>query len=183
MPDDELHVSQHPSWLADTHSLDLFQRILLTTDGNVTQLLEAYAGEPMEVVKLSQAQEHSSSEIAELAVALHERVVKRRVLLQGSASKRGFLYAESTIAPDRLPAGVRRGLVFTRQPIGSLLSEHRVETFRELLGAAEEPAGALATYLAVEPTDTLIARTYRIACGGRPVMLITERFPRKTPAR
>ena len=38
-------------------------------------------------------------------------------------------------------------------------------------------AEALARHFDVEPDTRLISRTYRVLAHGRPIMLITEKFP------
>ncbi len=62
-------------------------------------------------------------------------------------------------------------------PVGTLLLENRVETFREVLSAGREPAGSCARYFAVEVDTEMVWRTYRVCARQRPIMLITEKFP------
>jgi chorismate-pyruvate lyase len=158
-------------------SLTRFQRMLLGTDGTVTHILEAYADEPVEVVKLLQAFDVPNDADAELDVAAAGKVLRRRVVLRTVHSRRTLLYAEAVVAVDRVDPRIVDGLVATDKPIGILLAEVRTETFREILRVEREPAGANATHFGVEETTELISRTYRIVREGRPVILITEKFP------
>jgi len=161
----------------DLAALSPLQQILLTTDGTVTEILEAYAGEAMQVVKLEQAVLEDAEPVAWLDAEHGGEILKRHILLQGSDSRRNFLYAESRIAVAHLDERVRRGLMESDKPIGLLLLEFRIETFKEILDCGRRSAGALAGHFTVDPEQALVFRTYRMISGGRPLMLITEMFP------
>ena len=158
-------------------SLTRFQQILLGTDGTVTYILEVYAGEPIEVVKLSQVLDRSNAGDARLAVGEDEKVLRRRVLLRGGRSKHNLLYAEAVVVVERVEGPFLDGLLETDKPIGTLLAESRMETFREILAVRLEPAAALATHFGVDPAAEFVVRTYRIVASQQPIILITEKFP------
>jgi chorismate-pyruvate lyase/acyl carrier protein len=158
-------------------TLSAFQRILLTTDGTVTEILEAFSGESIRVVKLHQDVINLERAVASLELPWGEPVLRRSILLQGHMSLVNFLYADSIIALDRLTEGVRDGLLNSKKGIGMLILEHRIETFKEILDCGIEPASGLAQYFQVEPEASIIHRTYRMLSGGRPIMVITEKFP------
>lgn len=153
------------------------QRILLVTDGTVTNVLEAYAREQIRVVKLRQVSEPAGQAAADLDVLESDQILHREVLLTGRSSGRIFVYALSQIVPARLDPRVRRGLTESLEPIGRLLEKNRVETFREILDARREPAGVRAVHFGIDRRAVLVSRTYRIIAGRQPVMLITEKFP------
>ncbi|MEP9410005.1 MAG: DUF98 domain-containing protein [Candidatus Brocadia sp.] len=153
-----------------------FQRILLTTDGMVTEILEAYLWERMKVVKLSQEHVTLESDISPLEVEKGRRVMRREVLLCGRLSQKNHLYAESIIIPDRLDEKISDSLLNTSKPIGLLILENRLETFREILDCGKEEAQNLADYFGIKRSDFLIFRTYRVFSNRQPVMLITEKF-------
>jgi chorismate-pyruvate lyase len=157
--------------------LSTFQRILLMTDGTVTDVLEAYASEPIRVVKLAQSFDVADSERGELDMPSTERVLRRSILLQGVESGTNFVYADSVLTPDHLHPEVLEGLLVSEKPLGRLIAEHRIETFREILALGFEPAGTCAEYFNVDPRTKLVFRTYRIMVGQRPVVRITEKFP------
>lgn len=156
--------------------LSFVQRLLLTTDGTVTQVLEAYAGEPILVVKLAQAREPWNGDHGQLQLGNGDMVLRRSVLLQGRHSERNFVYAESVIT-DRLAAGLLHELMEGDRPIGKLLGEHRVEAFREVVAWGQEPAGECSRYFGIGPDEPVLWRSYRVLSCGRPVMMITEKFP------
>lgn len=162
---------------ADDASFTRFQRMLLGTDGTVTHLLEAYAGEPVEVVKLMQAADVCGGADADLLLSPEDDVLRRRVLLRGAESRRTLLYAEAIVAVSRVEPALLDGLVTTDRPIGALLAEHRMETFREILRVQREPAGPRGAHFGIGESDELISRTYKILQRQLPIILITEKFP------
>src|SRR6185436_1905541 len=83
-------------------TLSPFQRILLTTDGTVTEMLEAFAGESIRVVKLFQEVTLLDRAVSSLELPWGQHVLRRTILLQGRMSLMNLLYAESILAIDRL---------------------------------------------------------------------------------
>ncbi len=158
-------------------SLSRVQKILLATDGTVTRILEACAGEEMELTKLSHSVVPWASADANLELREGEDVLSRMILLKGSQSGRTYLYAESQIVPGRLHPRLRYGLYNSDAPIGWLLWENRIETVRELMRWGVEPAGTCASHFQIDAREALVSRTYRIISQRQPIMLITEKFP------
>jgi len=163
--------------LTDALALTRFQRMLVGTDGTVTHILEAYADEPVEVVKLLQVIDSSNDGDAHLSVPGGHKVLRREVLLRGRHSQRSLLYAEAVVVLDRVEAAFLDGLTGTDKPIGSLLRENRTETFREILVVERERAGPCGAHFGIDAAAELVSRTYRIVAGRQPVMAITEKFP------
>ena len=163
----------------DVRRLSPFQRVLLATDGTVTDILEAYTGQKLTVVKLLHSVVRITGDVAGyLEIDANERVLLRRILLQGERDQRNYIYGESLLLPRRLNRKLRQDLFATRKPIGQLIGEARLETRREILGCGTERAGELGKYFGVDTRATMVARTYRVFVARRAVMLITERFPR-----
>ncbi len=162
---------------ASVEELSSFQQVLVRTTGMVTTLLEAFSGEDVRVAKLDQGYVEWDGHDPRLELEAGRRVLRRTVLLQGADSGRTFLYADSLMVPERLDQPVVEGLLGTDTPVGTLLLENRVETFREVLSVGREPAGSCARYFAVEADTEMIWRTYRVCARQRPIMLITEKFP------
>ena len=157
--------------------LTRFQRLLVATDGTVTHLLEIYAGEPVEVVKLEQVFGTTDAGDADLGVPTDEKVLRREVLLRSARSRQNLLHARSVVVLARVDPGLVDDLLATHAPLGFLLGERRTETFREVLEAGTEPAGAVGAHFGIDAAAEVVARTYRIVTGGRPVVLVRERFP------
>jgi chorismate-pyruvate lyase len=150
-------------------------RVLLSTDGTVSYILEAYADEPIEVVKLSQTFDTSTEADTDLDMSAGA-VLRRRVVLRGQRSLRSLVYAEALVALDRVEPAFLKGLVGSDQPIGLLLAHSRTETFREILRTSRRPAGSCAVHLDIDPGAEVLSRTYRIVAERRPIVVITERF-------
>lgn len=161
----------------DPALLSTFQRILLTTDGTLTDILEAYLFEQIRVTKLSEKFVTTVDDVPLLELSQGTEIIDRRILLQGRISHRNFIYAESIIVPDRLDELFRNELLKTRMPIGKIWLEHKVETFKEIVQSGREPSGDLATHFDLTPEDYLLFRSYRVISNRKATMLITEKFP------
>lgn len=158
-------------------ALSTFQRILLTTDGTVTDILESYLFEQIRVIKLSEKLVSLDRELPSMDLKEGTEVIVRKVLLQGKISRKNAIYAESIVVPGNMEEKFRRALLETKVPIGKIWFEQKVETFKEILDSKKELAGDLANYFNIEPSDEMLYRTYRVVTSGKPVMTITEKFP------
>jgi chorismate-pyruvate lyase len=99
----------------------------------------------------------------------------RTVLLRGRNTGCAFVYAETSIAPARIPPPVRRALERSRDPIGRILSEHALVGERELLpgrASADHADATIAVHLAAAP----LSRRYRILLGSGPAFAVDEWF-------
>lgn len=161
----------------DLKALPPFQRILLTTDGTVTEILEAQFYEQINLVKLFQETRITNIDIPYLDIKSGTEVLVRKILLQGKDSGENYIYAESILVPEHLSTSLQEGLHSTDKPIGRLMIEAKTETFREILSCKSESADDLAKHFSVKNNSTLISRTYRIFSDQKPIILITEKFP------
>ena len=160
----------------DVSALDPVQRVLLVTDGTLTEILEAIFLEPVELVKIGQKNVPVDASHAALDPEAGETIIERKIVLRGGQSGTQYVYAESVIAADRLSPAFRKGLLESDLPVGRLWIEHKLETFKEFL---EVRFGADADLPADFTCDrsSVFVRKYRVFSGGRPIMLITEHFP------
>ncbi len=161
----------------DLKILSPFQRILLTTDGTVTEILEAQFYEQIDLVKLFQETRITAIDIPYLEIKSGTEVLVRKILLRGKDSIKNYIYAESILVPKHLDSSLQTGLHSTDKPIGRLMIESKTETFREILSCKKENADELAEHFGQSQTSILISRTYRILSDHKPVILITEKFP------
>jgi chorismate-pyruvate lyase len=157
--------------IADDDSLSLLQKVLLTTDGTVTQLLEIYTGEKLRVEKLEHALVVDAPEA--LRVSATEHVLSRRILLRGAT--RPYMYAHSWLVPSRMPRDIQESILRTDTPIGQLWKAGRLETFREIIDFRREEDKEVSALFGVG--TTLLSRTYVIHVGGSPMGMIIEKFP------
>jgi chorismate-pyruvate lyase len=104
-------------------------------------------------------------------------LLRREILLYGETSGRAYVYAESILALDRLPPRFREELMHSDTPMGRLWSEHKMETWKELLTVARHPVQKLTPHLGVAAGADCLVRRYRLISGGRPLMVIEENFP------
>lgn len=162
--------------LLDGAALAIVERLILSTDATVVRLLEACFGERIRTAGLAQNSTRPLASDVDLELAGDETVLRRATLLQGCLTGRHYVYAESSVVLDRLAESVREALISTSEPIGRVLIDQRVESFREMLSTGRAPAGPPGASLGVRDSDLLVFRTYRVIVGRRPVMLITEYF-------
>jgi chorismate-pyruvate lyase len=155
-------------------ALTLFQKVLLTTDGTVTQLLELYTGLAVRVHKLGQAIVPDVASQA-LQTKAGDLILQRRILL--CTEHQHLLYAESRFVIERLPASVQQQLIETDRPIGLLWREHHMETYREIINQERAPASELAVHFGIDEQAILLSRSYLIYHHEQPLGMITEKFP------
>ena len=179
-------VGAAPVTWTRTLELDRFDRMLLTTDGTVTTLLEACTGEPIVTRTTRQSGPatldelraspgcwwHPSPELLEVVPS--ERLLARRVMLSGARSGIAYVMAEALVAPDRLPELTAHALLRPGASLGRLLADGRLETRRELLGISAVRAGTVSQHLGVRSSTRLVRRTYLIVLDGRSVAAVSE---------
>ena len=161
----------------DLSDLNFFQRILLQTDGTLTEMLEAYLGENISVLKIAEDIQYEPRNTLPLNIKNGQEIIKRKILLQGENSRKNWLYADSFIVPDRLERNFRNELITSGKPIGKLWRKYKIETYKEIVSYFREPAAVLSKYFDMSKRDDLLCRTYLVFSKQNPVMMITEKFP------
>ncbi|NJN69484.1 MAG: DUF98 domain-containing protein [Nitrospira sp.] len=104
-------------------------------------------------------------------------MLMRQVLLRGKWSYTCYAYAPSLIFLDRLPQFIKEGLEVEGGGIGRILYGSRWETHRELLWWGKETLKNVPDTIHDMDGVEALSRTYRIIAGGKPIMLINEKFP------
>lgn len=170
------HSIEVRSPLADVElqSLDPVERLLLASDGTLTDMLEALYLETVSLVRLGQHLYRAPQRLDSLELDAGALVLERRVLLRGSRSGRGYVYADSLVAVDRLAPAIRRALLDSDRPLGQLWKQCGTELFKQVLQRRREPAAELFEYFDVQPESPLLVRTFRAYTSGSPVALIKE---------
>ncbi|MCF2860291.1 chorismate pyruvate-lyase family protein [Pseudoalteromonas sp. SMS1] len=151
--------------------LSYLQKIILGTDGTVTQLLESIVGEQIVVEKLLEA---------DVSVLPHEEDMhcqQRVITLNGGKTGLPYLYADSLVYHGNMNVNFSRALTETRIPIGKAWEKFQIETYKTLLSWGFEYAGDLSHHFAVEPCDLVLYRTYLVYSQGKKIFRITEKFP------
>ena len=164
--------------------LSPLQRALLVIDGTVTTFLEAWALEPVVVTPLVQRMTTLPSGLLSAATASEwldapagTPVLERSVMLTGARGPRLFVFAESVICTQRLPAPMQEGLLTGGRSLGQLLLTPGFESRREALWYGRERVTGLPPEVAAFTNGDFLTRTYRVSAASQPLMLITERFP------
>ncbi len=142
--------------------------------GTVTEFLEGRAGEPIQAEVVSQRERPAGPGNA-LALAAAAAVVRRAVLLTGRSTGRVFVYAESTIAKERLPEAVLARLWAGREPIGRVLLDHGLTLRRESLGDAPAPESA-GTGIASLLRGAVLSQRQRVLVEELPAIDVCEWF-------
>ncbi len=158
------------------HSLNSIERIIITCDTTLTDVLESYAKEKIKIQKLSERLLGTSLPLPYLTESTE--LIFRESLLIGEQSGKILLYARSLINLNALSAeNFKHDLFRTTIPLGHLLRQNKIETFRQLLGCKLEQNPALVQHFGTND-GTLISRSYVMYSQAQPIMLITEKFLR-----
>lgn len=160
----------------DAAALTPLQRILLITDGTLTEILEAYFLERIELVKISQRMLTVGSSDIPLSAPAAEPVMERNIQLRGARSGRIFVHAESLVLVGRLEPAFQTELLETNVPLGRLWRRHRLETWKNLVSIVCGKAGEHHVLLGCDRDTLVLSRVYDVFSSRRLVMRITEHF-------
>ncbi|MBH8564645.1 chorismate lyase [Nostoc sp. CENA67] len=177
IPNSNRNVSFSQKCYIDPIVLSIFQRILLTNNGTITDLIEIYTSESIKVKKVSENIMTLNDKLQPMQLNEGAKVLERKILLRGGISGRNYVYAESIIALERLDEQMRESLLNTQKPIGKIWLENKVEIFKETLETGKIPAQELGHYFDIDPKENLLFRTYCVISHGNYTMMITEKFP------
>ncbi len=167
----------------DMKKLSPFQRIILTTNGTLTNVIEAIFLERMKLVKLAEKTFMNLETGGPLHLHGGETLIERVILLKGEESQHNYLYAESHIVVDRLDQETKDDLLLRHIPIGQIWIDRQIELNKKFIHYSVEPAGEYAKHFGVEKNDVLFTRTYVVYTHRKPVFIITERYPDLHPDR
>ncbi len=165
--------------------LSTVQKILLTTDGSVTALLEAYCGEKIAISTLLQEiVQADTGQQESLGIPSGETINFRVVNIKNSGTHQVLLHAVSETPLSRLQPEWQADLLRADIPIGRILACHRIEARRELLDIVLVPAdNEMSKTFQIPPGESLLTRTYRIIHKEIPLMKIQETFPLRSFTR
>ena len=160
-------------------TLSTLQKILLSTDGSVTSLLEAIEGEEVTIRTLSQNVGPADTKTAEeLEIRPGDQVNHRIVELRNSRTREVLIYAVSDTPLERLEPGFRSDLMRADIPIGRILKKHAIESRREISQVGVRGSDArISRIFGIALNDPVLFRKYRIIRQGKPFISIEEVFP------
>jgi len=149
------------------------QKILLSTDGSVTTILDVLKG-TVTIRTLKQEFEPCSHEIASKLSINPGDTVNHRVVVIGN--REPLIHAVSYIPLSRLDDEFREDLIRADIPIGRILKKHRIESRREIeVIDVENPAPQLVKIFGTD--SPMLTRTYNIIHNDEVLIRIKETFP------
>jgi len=159
--------------------LSRVQKILLGTDGSVTQLLEAITGNPVTVKTLVQEIVPADAETAgRVEVRAGEPVNHRVVELRDTVTGEVLIYAISETPVERLSPAFKTDLMMADIPIGKIIKQHHIEARREILSArVSEATKETSRIFSICPQESVLSRQYQIIHQNKPLIFIEEQFP------
>lgn len=150
------------------------QKILLSTDGSITAILDVLYGK-ISLDTLEQHVEESSEENAKLInTEPGEDMNYREIIMHKDGLP--LIYAVSYIPLKRLTDGIRDDLTKADIPIGRILKKHEIESRREINEIRIEEASDRLKEIYKTDAD-FFSRDYVIIHKGEILMWIKEYFP------
>ncbi|MFQ5815690.1 MAG: chorismate pyruvate-lyase family protein, partial [Candidatus Hydrothermarchaeaceae archaeon] len=158
--------------------LSPLERILLTTDGSITRVLDALVGEEVGVVTEAQRVIQANKELAsELDIEEGAEVNYRVVDLR--SSKTILVHAISYSPLERLAKEFKEDIMKKDMPIGRIMSSLNMESRREIKGfEAVRGDEELCRRFRLSADSLFLKRQYHIIHGGEVFLSITEIFPK-----
>jgi beta-ribofuranosylaminobenzene 5'-phosphate synthase len=155
------------------------QKILLGTDGSVTQLLEIVTGGPVEINTLSQEVVPADQATADLLLIDQGEEVNHRVVeLKRRDTGEVLIYAVSDTPLSRLAPEFRSDLMRADTPIGKIMQKHKIEARRDIVRMGVIRADdRFASLFGIFRQEPLLTRRYHIVHHERPLISIQETFP------
>lgn len=150
------------------------QKILLTTDGSITAILDVLYGK-ISLSTLDQHFEDADKEHAQLVnVDEGDEINYREVIMH--KDEKPLIYAISHIPLSRCSRDVCADLVRADIPIGRILKNYNIESRREIKNIfIEKPNETLKTLFKTD--EDMLARDYVIINNDEILMWIKEVFP------
>jgi chorismate-pyruvate lyase len=161
----------------DFFSLPLAARLLLVTDGTVTELLEAMVMEPLALGYKKQAIDRTANHPAILNKSQTDECLHRIITLRGCETGIDWLYAESVILHKLLSPEAQSMLIEEKLPIGIILNDQTSDNHRRIVDCGVSSYAAAAKHLGLDPMYAFTYRVYQIMVGDELIMSISEWFP------
>ncbi len=161
----------------DYFGLPLCARLLLVTDGTVTELLEALAGESLKLGLKKQFVDRTENHPGISLSDRHSDCLYRQVTLRGEKTGQDLLYAESLILHQELRPDARDMLEQQNSPLGVILSRQLADNHREIVDCGYRCSATAANHLGLDQDHEFLYRVYRVLVKTTPIAIITEWFP------
>ncbi len=163
-----------------TAPIDPLFRLLLSSDGTTVRSLNSLFLTPtvLEVVEQHEIEMDAASSL-QLEVTEGEKALERSVWLnieKAGGPKEKLIYAVSTLPVSSLKPDLLHALHLRQKPLGQMIEEQSLPTFRDRLEVAYLPFEAVATTLALKEDTLFWARRYRLSISGQVSAIICEVF-------
>ena len=150
------------------------QKILLTTDGSITGILDVLYGK-ITLTTLDQHFEKADAEHAKLVDVNEGTEINFREVIMHK-DKKPLIYAISHIPLERCSEDVCADLIRADIPIGRILKNYKIESRREVRKIyLEKPNETLKDLFNTD--EEMLAREYVIINNDKVLMWIKEAFP------
>jgi chorismate-pyruvate lyase len=149
------------------------QKILLTTDGSVTTILDVIRGH-VRIETLVQEFVEADNEMAELLeINIGDTVNYRVVVIE---TDEPLIYAISLIPIKRLEKDFKEDLIKADIPIGRILRKHNIESRREIKSVYfEDQSPEINEIFKVK--SKMLTRNYNIIHNDKILIWLMETFP------
>lgn len=149
------------------------EKILLTTDGSVTNILDVLKGRVSITTLVQEFIPASCDAAGKLDIGVGE-FVNYRVVLMGTSEP--LIHAVSLTPLSRLDDDFKEDLIRADIPIGRILRKHGIESRREIKSVfVEEPSSELIRVFKTE--SLMLTRTYQIIHDEQILIWLKETFP------
>ncbi|MGQ9469194.1 MAG: chorismate pyruvate-lyase family protein [Nitrososphaerales archaeon] len=154
------------------------QKILLTTDGSVTRILEVLTKKPVVIETKIKTSIKANEGLAKDLKIKSGEIVNYRVVHLKNPDDRALIFARSWTPIMRLSENIKRDLTSADIPIGKILIKHKVETRREItsietINSDDEMADAFN----IKFGGLMLSRYYNIIHEAKILIRINEAFP------
>lgn len=149
------------------------QKILLTTDGSITAILDVIKGHA-KIETLEQKFIKADEKIAKLLdIEVGDEVNYRVVVIE---TNEPLIYAVSLIPINRLEKDFKEDIIRADIPIGRILRKHKIESRREIKSVySEKPSPEIGEIFNTD--SVMLARTYNIIHHDEILIWLMETFP------
>jgi chorismate-pyruvate lyase len=161
---------------ASYFDLPLFARLLLVTDGTVTELLEALVKEPVLLGYKNQLVD-DAKKYSDVPQTNNSKCLIREITLKGETSQQDWLYAESVVFHQSFGKEAQMMLLDDNTPIGSILNQHAADNHRKIIDCGFSKNTNAAKHLNILPDYSFLFRKYAILIKSTTIIVITEWFP------
>ena len=160
--------------LETKYSLSDTQKILLSTDGSITNILDVLKG-TVNIKTFKQEHRKANKDIAELlAIDEGDEVNYRVVIIR--IKEEPLIYATSYTPLKRLTEEFKEDLTRADIPIGRILKIHKIESRREVRSIEIKETNEELKKIFKTDAD-LLSRTYNIIHKDNILISIEETFP------